>query len=131
MAVTNTQRTLALLKKQGLPCQVVEKWVSYPKKPGQPGPPGVRIDLFNIIDILCLDYDRGVVGIQVCSGSGYAAHFRKITDEQRDNTRKWLATPGTVLEIWAWRKLKKVRGGKATIWEPRIVEIMLSDIVRE
>jgi len=126
--MTPTQRTLALLKKQGLPAAVVEKWVAYHKKPGQPGPPGVRIDLFGIIDIIALDYDRGVVGIQTCSGSGYSAHYQKITVDNRENTEKWLNTPGTALEIWAWRKLKKVKGGKATKWEPRIVEITHSDI---
>ena len=126
--MTPTQRTLALLKKQGLPCEVVEKWISYHKQPGQVGPPGIRKDLFSIIDILALDYDRGVVGIQTCSGSGYSAHYQKITVDNRENTAMWLNTPGTALEIWAWRKLKKVKGGKATEWKPRIVEITIQEL---
>lgn len=41
----------------------------------------------------------------------------------------WLSTPGTVLELWAWRKVKAKRGGKAMVWRPRIVEVTLKDVV--
>ena len=38
----------------------------------------------------------------------------------------WLTTPGTALELWAWRKVKAQRGGKALIWQPR-VQILTSN----
>ncbi len=125
--MTPTQRTMRELRNQGRVCAVVEKWNAFAKKPGQDGPPGIRVDLFGIIDIIALDPERGVVGVQCC-GQDFAGHFRKITVEKAQETTDWLSTPGTVLELWAWRKVKKVRGGKAMIWQPRIREISLDDI---
>lgn len=122
---TPTQRTLAALRKQGRPCEVVERWIDYHRKPGQSGPLGIRKDLFGIIDIIALDHERGVVGVQCCAGSGYSAHWKKITQEYAENTKQFLMTPGTALELWAWRKIKKVRGGKAMVWEARVTEITI------
>ena len=116
-----TQRTLRALKEQGREAAIVEKWNAYA------GEHGKRIDLFNIIDVLALDPIRGVIGIQCCGGSGYSAHYNKITEEHSIETINWLSTPGTKLEIWAWRKLKLHRGSKAMRWTPKIVEITLED----
>lgn len=117
-----TQRTIKALKNLGRTCAIVEKWNPYA------GPHGVRQDLFGIIDVLALDPERGVVGVQCCAGSGFSAHLRKITEERAQETLDWLSTPGTSLELWAWRKIKKQRGGKAMIWQPRIKQIKLEDI---
>lgn len=121
MSTSPTQRTIRELKNNGRVCAVVEKWNPYV------GTHGIRQDLFGIIDVLALDPERGVVGVQCC-GSSFAAHYRKITEERYQETLDWLQTPGTVLEIWAWRKLKKKRGGKAMVWRPKIVEITLDDL---
>jgi len=107
------ERTLAEIKKNGLKYWKVEHWNPYAKK---------RIDLFHIIDILVLD--GGVLGLQVC-GTDYQEHVRKIAIEEKDNTLAWLEQPGTRLEIWAWRKIKKVRGKKATEWKPRIADVLI------
>jgi len=122
MAVSATQRTLQLLKEQGRKCAIVEKfnyWV---------GEHGIRQDMFGIIDIVALDFDKGVIGVQSTTGSQYADHFRKLTIERAVQTTDWLRTPGTFLELWAWRKLKVKRGGKAMKWVPRITNITLEDI---
>ena len=108
-----TQRTLRALREQGLVCAIVEKWNPYG------GPHGIRQDLFGIVDVLALDPRRGFVGVQCCSGA-FAAHMRKMTEEKAQECIDWLKTPGSVLEIWSWRKLKVKRGGKAMIWQPRI-----------
>ena len=117
-----TQRTIRQLKTQGVVCGIVERFNAHV------GPHGIRQDLFGIIDIIALDPQRGVVGIQACAGSGYSSHYQKLTTERAQDTQNWLETPGTSLHIWAWRKIKKKRGGKAMIWSPRVVEITMDDI---
>lgn len=119
--MTPTQRTIRELKNNGRKCGIVEKWNAFA------GPHGIRQDLFGIIDIIALDPERGVIGVQCC-GNSFAAHYKKITEERAQETMDWLQTPGTVLEIWSWRKVKKHRGGKAVVWRPRIVEITLGDL---
>lgn len=116
--MTPTQRTIRELKNRGLVCAIVEKWNAYAK---------IRQDMFGIIDIIALDPQRGVIGVQAC-GSAFSAHYHKLTEEKAQETYDWISTPGTHLELWGWRKIKKVRGGKAMIWEPRIQEITLEDL---
>lgn len=123
--MTPTQRTIRELKNNGLRCAVVEKWNPHV------GPYGIRQDLFGIIDVLALDPQRGVVGVQCCAGSGFRGHWRKLTEEHAQETLDWLLTPGTVLQLWAWRKVKMKRGGKAMIWRPRIAEVTVDQITRE
>tara|TARA_R110000803_G_scaffold166658_1_gene229921 strand:- start:266 stop:652 length:387 start_codon:yes stop_codon:yes gene_type:complete len=113
------QRTLALLKKQNIPCGIVERFVKN-------GAFGFRKDLFGIIDIIALG-SHGVKGIQVC-GTDYAPHWKKITEEKWKESEDWLNCPGTSLEIWSWRKVKKVRGGKAMVWKLRLTEVSTFDI---
>ena len=120
--LSNTQRTLRALKEQGRVAAITEKWNQFA------GPHGVRQDLFGFVDVLALDPQRGFVGVQCCSGSGFSAHWKKLTEERNQEVREWLSTPGGVVEIWAWRQLKVKRGGKAKRWEPRIVEVTLEDL---
>jgi len=101
-------------------CAVVERWNQFA------GPHGVRQDLFGIIDIIALDPERGVVGIQSC-GESFAAHERKILDERTQSSIDWLSTPGTRFELWGWRKVKLKRGGTAMRWMPRVREFTLAD----
>ena len=115
-----TQRTMRLLREAGSICAVVEKWNPHV------GPHGIRQDLFGIIDILVLDPERGVIGVQACSGST-ASHYRKLTVEMAQESIDWLSTPSTVLQIWCWRKVKLKRGGKAVRWMPKVTEITMED----
>lgn len=120
MAVTPTQRTIRALREMGRKCAIVEKWNPHV------GDHGIRQDLFGIIDIIALDPERGVVGVQAC-GQNFAAHERKLLLERNQECVDWLSTPGTKLELWGWRKLKVKRGGKAVRWSPRIREFTLDD----
>ena len=124
--LTPTQRTLRELKRRGLVCAVVEKW--NPHVVRGDGGRGIRQDLFGFLDILALDPVRGVLGVQAC-GSAFSGHVGKLTEERAGPVIEWLRTPGTALELWGWRKVKvKVkRGGKATIWAPRVREFTLAD----
>lgn len=116
-----TQRTLKALRDEGGKCAVVERWLPYAGKFGK------RQDLFGIIDVLVLT-PKGVVGVQCCGGS-FAAHYKKIIEEKRQETYDWLTiAPNCFLQIWSWCKVKKKRGGKAMVWKPRIVEITLEDL---
>jgi len=116
-----TQRTIKALRDQGLKCAIVEKFNAYV------GQHGVRQDLFGIIDIIALDPEKGIVGIQ-STGSAFSEHLRKILVERAQDTIDWLKTPGTSLYLYGWRKIKRKRGGKQMVWKPRIQEITLEDV---
>ena len=120
---SNTSRTIKALKEQGMKPWIVEKFNRFG------GEFGIRQDLYGIIDVIALNYETGVVGVQCCSGSGYTSHMTKILEEHRQDTIDWLKTPGCSLELWAWRKLKVKRGGKAYRWVPRIQEITMTQIL--
>jgi hypothetical protein len=127
-----TQRTLRALKEQGRVSAIVEKWNPYAGPPkdvagNKLGRVGIRQDLFGIIDVLALDPSRGVVGIQ-STGQDFSGHLKKLLVERNQECRDWLSTPGTVLELWGWRKVKLKRGGVAERWAPRIREITLADL---
>lgn len=119
--LTPTQRTLRALRELGRVAGIVERFNAYA------GPHGVRQDLFGIIDVLALDPERGVVGIQ-STGQDFAAHWRTLTQERVQEVTDWLRTPGTSLELWGWRKVKLHRGGKAERWQPRIKVVSLADL---
>ena len=117
-----TQRTLKEQRAMGRICAIAEKWQISPRHPGG----GFRVDLFGFIDVIVLDPERGIIAIQSC-GSAFSEHWRKITDSEcTENVIEWLKW-GKV-ELWGWRKVKLVRGGKALRWKPRIKEILLADI---
>ena len=110
---TPTQRTMKYLREQGATCAVVEKWNQHA---------GIRQDLFGFVDVLCLEPERGIVGVQCCARSGHAAHRRKILEECTEHALTWLACGGKI-EIWSWAKQKVKRGGKAMRWTPKVEEI--------
>jgi len=115
-----TQRTLRELRNQGRICGIVERFNQYA------GPHGIRQDLFGFIDIIALDPERGIIGVQSC-GQAFAEHYRKITEERNQECFEWLRCGGKV-ELWGWRKLKIKRGGKAMRWQPRVQEITQKDL---
>ena len=123
-----TQRTLRALREQGRVCAIVEHWNAFGGPVVDGKRVGHRIDLFGILDIISLDPQRGVVGIQ-STGTGFSAHLKKLTEERHQECCDWLSTPGTRLELWGWRKIKVVRGGKAMRWTPRVLELKLEDFM--
>ena len=115
-----TQRTLHFVRQNGGVIDVAEKWVSFHQRRDNPGPPGVRRDLFGFIDLIELRPGVGIVAIQCSGTSGHAEHKRKILS--CECFEDWVRCGGLV-ELWSWRKVKKVRGGKQMIWQPRIEQI--------
>lgn len=122
MANKNTQRTIKYLREQGMIVDITERFIS------RPGIHGIRKDLFGFIDLIALDpAGPAIIGVQSC-GQDYQEHYRKITDSEiTKNTIAWLKSGGKI-ELWAWRKVKLKRGGKAMVWRPRITEITLANI---
>lgn len=118
-----TQRTLRELRAQGRIVDVCERWMIMPKHPAG----GFRKDLFGFIDLIVLDPEQGIVGVQSC-GNSFSVHLEKITNSEcTEYVIEWLRCGGK-LELWAWRKLKIKRGGKAMKWQPRVKQITLEDI---
>ena len=121
-----TQRTIRELKNMGRRCAIVEKWNPFARRAGTEFK-GIKQDLFGIIDIIALDPERGVVGVQAC-GSSFKQHLDKILRDEEQSAQEWLSTPGAVFELWGWRKVKKNRGGKQMVWKARVVEIRECDL---
>ena len=111
--MTPTQRTLKYCKDIGRVSAVTEKWNPFMK---------IRQDLFGFIDIICIDPCKGIVAVQ-STGSAHSAHINKLTIERGDIVKQWIKY--APLELISWRKVKKVRGKKATTWKPRICDFTL------
>ena len=131
--MTPTQRTLKALRDAGLICGIVERFNRFG------GPHGVRQDLFGIIDIIALNhglrssnstklFGGGVVGIQSC-GTAFSEHFKKITVEKAQEARDWLLTPGTSLELWGWRKVRKSKTDRRMVYRPRVQKFTTNVLV--
>jgi hypothetical protein len=114
-SVTPTQRTLKANRDIERECGIVERWQQFG------GKFGVRQDLFGFIDIIGIDPDQGIIGIQ-STGQDWSGHVKKIIDK-KEIVSKWLVH--AKLELWSWRKVKKKRGGKAMIWKARIGDFKL------
>ena len=113
-----TQRTLKSMREQGRLCGIVERFNAYV------GKFGIRQDLFGFIDIIALDPQHGIVAIQSC-GQDYSGHVKKLTEERNEAVFEWLKH--APCELWAWRKVKLKRGGKAVRWSPRVADIRVVD----
>ena len=111
-----TQRTLRALRQEGYICGIAERFNAHA------GPYGIRQDLFGFIDIVAIK-PIGICGIQSC-GSSFAEHDRKILDNEY--APEWLKAGGAI-ELWGWRKIKKVKGGVAMVWKPRLKVYSMDD----
>jgi len=121
--ISSASRTMKEVRKQGRTVDMAQRWIINPRHPAG----GFRKDLFGFIDLVVLDPEQGIIGVQAC-GSDFAAHQRTIKDsEATENALEWLACGGKI-ELWGWRKIKVKRGGKAMIWSPRIEVITADDI---
>ena len=113
-----TQRTLRELRQRGCICGIVERFNSFV------GKFGIRQDLFGFIDLIALDPDKGIVGVQCCARSGHVAHRTKILENE--NAPEWIKAGGTI-EIWSWGKQKLKRGGKAMRWMSKVETITFEE----
>ena len=94
MSSSPTQRSLAVMRERGYPLvQVTERWNAFAK---------VRVDLFGIIDILCVS-ETDIVGIQATSASNVSARINKITESA---ALPVLRKAGVRVLVHGWRKSK-------------------------
>ena len=133
--VHTSARSLERCRKLGWIADKCERWI--PMK-GHPAG-GQRRDLFGAFDIIALvkvpaqasDDDGAVwpseriecVAIQSCAMSGRAAHLAKLNAPAVASTVQMWERAGNRAELWAWRKLKVKRGGKAVRWECEVTTL--------
>ena len=104
MAKTSpTQRTLALLRKDGYSACVAEKYNSFIHR---------RFDLFGIIDVAAIKAtESGVLGVQATSASHITDRIKKSL--ALPVLKIWLQA-GNKFEVWGWSK--KGARGKRKLW---------------
>ncbi len=102
-----TQRSLALLRKQGYRVAITEHWNSFVKR---------RQDLFGFIDLMAIG--DPMLAIQTTSGTNVAARVTKILES--DAARDWIESGHRII-VHGWAK----RGGRGEVkrWDCREVEI--------
>ena len=105
--MTPTQRSLKMLRDHDWYAEVVEHFNSFTKR---------RHDLFGFADIIALKKDYRPLLVQVTSGSNVSARLKKIEESELIELVRF----SFVVQVHGWRKIKKKRGGKAMIWQPRI-----------
>ena len=108
--MTPTQRSLKLLRDDGWTAEVVERWNPHAR---------IRHDLFGVVDILAIR-DGETLAVQTTSGSCVSARIKKIADSPHIGA---IRKAGWSFHVHGWRKVKVNRGGKATRWQPRIVDV--------
>jgi hypothetical protein len=87
-----------------------------------------RIDLFGFIDLVALDGQPGVLGIQATSTGNAPARVTKILEECTDAAIDWLAS-GNRIEVFGWG-LRGARG-KRKLWTLKryIIELQRGKLV--
>lgn len=112
------KRTLKALREEGWTADVAEKWVAFPwKKPGEPGPPGVRKDLFGYVDVVAYRPLHGVLFVQASPETGQVSkHVAKLLGENYVEIARAIRA-GIRVEIHGWG-LKGERG-KRKLWTRR------------
>lgn len=113
MAASPTKRSMDYARKRGWVPGVVERWIPQVRR---------RSDLFGGIDLVLLDDQPGLLGVQATSGSNVAARVTKLSG--LDDMHTWLER-GLRLEVWGWRKAGP--RGKAKRWAVRRVRASLTD----
>lgn len=103
------------------PSANAEKFVATGKSGG-----GFKVDLFGFIDLVVLQGELGILGVQVTVRNAVGARIRKIQEERADNARAWLASGGRI-EVWGCQVTKPV-GSRKLITEWRIVQITGKDL---
>lgn len=109
-----TQRSLAILRKQGWLCAITEKWNPHVK---------IRQDLFGFIDILAIK-GNVIMGIQACVGDDTMKRVHKIAPLPA--ARVWLGSPNRLICVHGWRKVGAK--GKRKLWDCRITPVTMSDL---
>ncbi len=116
MTSSPTQRTLARCRKNGWIAQVVEKWNSFTN---------TRHDLFGCVDVVALDGEPGILGIQTTSTGNMSKRVAKCLEVI---PREWLRA-GNRLQVWGWSQrvhyLKSGKKAKRKRWTVKVTSVKL------
>lgn len=112
MTASPTLRSLTYCRKNNWLVGVTEKWNPHSK---------TRHDLFGFIDLLAVDDQPGVLGIQATSDSNVSARVAKI---RTIPAHVQFLEAGNRIQVWGWGK-KKPRGTLVAKWSLRIVHVTL------
>lgn len=99
-----TARSLAHLRKHGAIAAVVERYNSFSRK---------RTDLFGFIDIVALDDQPGVLGVQSTTVSNQSARVAKIQSQELAVAVRWWLRAGNRIVVHGWAK-RGARGKRKT-----------------
>lgn len=110
--MTPTQRSLKLLRDEGVIVEKVEQRLPIPGK-------FVTRDLFNVFDLVAIFKDK-ICGVQVTSGSNVSARLAKIQGEPAAAT--WIRAGGSI-HVHGWRKVGK--RGERKAWACRLLTASL------
>ena len=114
--ISPTVLTMNYLRKRGVDCSVVEKWIKF-------GRFGVRRDCFGF-DILCLLGDK-TMGCQAGAGSMHSAKVKHAIDHP--DVLKWLSSEHRIFQVWTFSKRVVFNAdgkkSKTLRWTPRVTEI--------
>lgn len=132
-------RSLALLRQDGWTAEKAEHWQSLERGTGQvcqcchreikrvvSGPPGVRKDLFGVVDIMAIKEGQQHLWVQVLSLDTWSSHFTKA--RATDALYLWLATYGR-FQFHCWRRLGTAKRWRCLVRELKLVEPGLVRIV--
>ena len=115
-----TQRSLEYLRKNGAIAGIVERYNQYSRQ---------RNDLFGFIDIVAIQADHTILGVQCTSASNHSARVAKIkSDECKEAAFRWLQAGGNLWVMsWSKRVVRKQDGSKAKVgrWTVRIEDLMI------
>ena len=89
-----TARTLAECRKRNWHAGVVERYNTFS---------GKKNDLFGFIDLVALDGQPGLLGIQATSTPNMSSREKKIRIDCAELAHAWLMA-GNRLEVWGWGK---------------------------
>ena len=116
--VSYTKKTLQALRARGNMCCIVEHFNMFAN---------IRQDAFGFVDIIALGKSIRKPGDAIIAvqsfGTDFQEHYRKITELRRKEALRWLSCGGEI-ELWGWRKLKKIKAdghkGEQKVWTPRV-----------
>ena len=99
-----TQRSLALLRREGWNPEIVERRIT----------PIIKRDLWGFVDLLCVNANGSLLAVQTTSGAHMSARLAKSREAILG--QPWLLKTQIKFEVHGWRKIK----GK---WECRREEV--------
>ena len=92
--MSNTQRSLKLMRDAGWTCAIVEHWNAHAF---------IRQDLFGFADLLCIREGGPFLAVQTTAWSAISARLNKIAAEPKSLT---FISCGGAIEVHGWKKQK-------------------------